>query len=248
MTTIEISNVDKFLGTVCKALFADIESNEDEDERAAAFRATLLKHLGLDEEDAKPTKGKGTGKAKKAPAKPAAKGAKKPKVKKDPNAPKRAPSGYILFGQERRPQLKDEDPNMTFGELTKAIAAEWNEMSAKEKKPYNDKSAKAKVVADKKIAAYKAKKGSDDEASDAESEEKPKAKGKAKAPIKKAPAKGKAKKEESEDEEESEEEKPKAKGKAKAPAKGKAKAKKEESEDEEVEEDVEVEEEVEESE
>ncbi len=56
----------------------------------------------------------------------------------DPNAPKRAISAYLYFASERRPDLKKENPDLSFGDLTKNIAAEWKELSEKDKKKYND--------------------------------------------------------------------------------------------------------------
>ncbi len=78
------------------------------------------------------------------------KGKGKTRAKKDPNAPKRAMSGYMAYGAKRRPELKVffvsfslrfasclfsswfgvfkkvSDPKMAFGDITKLIAQEWN--------------------------------------------------------------------------------------------------------------------------
>ncbi len=60
----------------------------------------------------------------------------KPKAKKDPAAPKRPQSGYMAYGAKRRPELKKEEPNLSFGDTTKKIAAEWNSMSEGDKAPF----------------------------------------------------------------------------------------------------------------
>jgi hypothetical protein len=60
----------------------------------------------------------------------------KTKAKKDPAAPKRPQSGYMAYGAKRRPELKGSDPDLSFGDLTKKIAAEWNGMSDTEKAPF----------------------------------------------------------------------------------------------------------------
>jgi hypothetical protein len=39
----------------------------------------------------------------------------KKKAKKDPNAPKRALSAFMLFSQEKRASVKKENPDATFG-------------------------------------------------------------------------------------------------------------------------------------
>lgn len=59
--------------------------------------------------------------------------------KEEPDSqPKRPASAYLFFAAERRPQLKQERPDMGFGELTSTIAAEWKQMSKAEKKRYED--------------------------------------------------------------------------------------------------------------
>ena len=196
-----IKNVKTYLDKLVAALAKDvedvnlaIEGTDDEfsTEILPIFRATLLKHLGVDEDSdeeaeapkkgakgkkapAKPAPKKpAASKTKKAPAKkpaakgkakPAPKGKKataKPKKAKDPNAPKRPANAYIIYGQERRPTLKEEQPELKLGEVTQAIAAEWNEMSDKEKKPYQAQAAKAKAAYVKVKAAYDKKKATED--------------------------------------------------------------------------------------
>jgi len=52
---------------------------------------------------------------------------------KDPNAPKRPASAYILFQNEVRKGLKEKFPDVPNGELMKRIAAEWDQMDEKSK-------------------------------------------------------------------------------------------------------------------
>lgn len=42
---------------------------------------------------------------------------KKKRSKKDPNAPKRGLSAYMFFSQATRQQIKDENPEASFGKL-----------------------------------------------------------------------------------------------------------------------------------
>ena len=42
---------------------------------------------------------------------------KKKRKKKDPNAPKRAKSAFMFFSMAMRPQIKEENPDATFGGL-----------------------------------------------------------------------------------------------------------------------------------
>ena len=206
-----IKNVTTFMNKLTAALAKNvedvnlaIEGTDDEfsTEILPAFRATLIKHLGIveDSEDedeeppkkaakgkkapakAKPAPKKPAAKGKKAPAKPATKAKPAPKGKKapakgkakkakDPNAPKRPTNAYIIYGQERRPEIKKEQPDLKLGEVTQVLAAEWNEMTDKEKKPYQAKAAKAKAVYVKAKAAYDKKSGAKGKAKKDEEQE-----------------------------------------------------------------------------
>jgi transcriptional regulator HMO1 len=64
----------------------------------------------------------GDGKKKKAPRKP-----------KDPNAPKRPPSSYLLFQNEVRAELKSKYPNLPNSELLQMISKRWAAMSDEDK-------------------------------------------------------------------------------------------------------------------
>ncbi|CAI5793492.1 HMGB3 protein [Podarcis lilfordi] len=70
-----------------------------------------------------------------------AKGGKK---KKDPNAPKRPPSGFFLFCSEFRPKIKSTNPGISIGDVAKKLGEMWNNLSDGEKQPYNNKAAKLK--------------------------------------------------------------------------------------------------------
>ncbi|KAK3030827.1 hypothetical protein RJ639_035756 [Escallonia herrerae] len=80
---------------------------------------------------------------------------KKPKKKKDPNAPKRAMTGFFFFSQSERENVKRSNPDIKFTEVGKVLGERWNKMSAEEKEPFE-----AKARADKKryqdqISGYK---------------------------------------------------------------------------------------------
>ncbi|GFZ48952.1 Non-histone chromosomal protein 6 [Saitozyma sp. JCM 24511] len=78
----------------------------------------------------------------------------KAKKVKDPNKPKRALSAYMFFVQDYRERLKSENPDATFGEVGKLLGAKWKEMSAGEKKPYEDQAEKDKKRAAKEKGEY----------------------------------------------------------------------------------------------
>ncbi|KAK4834438.1 hypothetical protein QYF36_022701 [Acer negundo] len=80
---------------------------------------------------------------------------KKQKKKKDPNAPKRAMSGFMFFSQMERDNIKKSNPGIAFTDVGRVLGEKWKKMSAEEKEPYE-----AKAQADKKrykdeITGYK---------------------------------------------------------------------------------------------
>lgn len=58
---------------------------------------------------------------------------KRAKKPKDPNAPKRPASSYLLFQNEVRQQLKDENPSLPNNELLSLIAKMWKDMPREQK-------------------------------------------------------------------------------------------------------------------
>ena len=72
-----------------------------------------------------------------------AKGGKK---KKDPNAPKRPPSGFFLFCSEFHPKIKSTNPGVSFGDVAKKLGEMRNNLSDSEKQPYINKAAEAEEV------------------------------------------------------------------------------------------------------
>lgn len=42
-------------------------------------------------------------------------------------------TGYIRFLNDRRDQFRSENPNLPFAEITKELAAEWNQLPADKK-------------------------------------------------------------------------------------------------------------------
>ncbi|XP_059069864.1 FACT complex subunit SSRP1 isoform X2 [Cryptomeria japonica] len=64
---------------------------------------------------------------------------RKQKKKKDPNAPKRAMSGFMFFSQIERENIKKNNPGMPFTEVAKALGERWKKMSVEEKEPFESK-------------------------------------------------------------------------------------------------------------
>ena len=80
---------------------------------------------------------------------------KKPKAKKDPNAPKKPCGAYIFFCNDKRAAIKAEHPDWGIGELGKARGAQWKGLTDADKTPYAKQAEKDKERYAKAIAAYK---------------------------------------------------------------------------------------------
>ena len=86
----------------------------------------------------------------------------KGKKKKDPNAPKAALSSYLLFSNSIRGEIKENDPNISFGETAKIISTRFKALSAEEKSKWTKLAAKDKERYKKEMAAYKAKRAGEE--------------------------------------------------------------------------------------
>ncbi|XP_041111499.1 high mobility group protein B3-like [Polyodon spathula] len=84
-------------------------------------------------------------------------GGKGGKRKKDPNAPKRPPSGFFLFCSEQRPKIKVTNPGLTIGDVAKKLGEMWNNLTEATKRPYVIKAGKLKEKYEKDVAEYKSK-------------------------------------------------------------------------------------------
>ncbi|XP_028671958.1 high mobility group protein B3-like [Erpetoichthys calabaricus] len=81
----------------------------------------------------------------------------KGKKKKDPNAPKRPPSGFFIFCSEQRPKIKSANPSLSIGDVAKKLGEMWNNLNDAAKQPYVNKAAKLKEKYEKDVAEYKSK-------------------------------------------------------------------------------------------
>ncbi|GLT35391.1 hypothetical protein SLA2020_098490 [Shorea laevis] len=80
---------------------------------------------------------------------------KKQKRKKDPNAPKRAMSGFMFFSQMERENVKRTNPGISFTDVGRALGEKWKKMSAEEKEPYEAKARADKLRYKDEINGYK---------------------------------------------------------------------------------------------
>mmetsp|Transcript_23978 Transcript_23978/g.52365 ORF Transcript_23978/g.52365 Transcript_23978/m.52365 type:complete len:88 (-) Transcript_23978:325-588(-) len=79
------------------------------------------------------------------------------KKKKDPNAPKRPLAAYMFFCKEMRESVKEENPEVTFGEIGKILGKKWADAEADEKKRFTELADKDKVRYDKEKKEYDAR-------------------------------------------------------------------------------------------
>lgn len=61
---------------------------------------------------------------------------KKTKKIKDENAPKRALTAYFFFANDKRPEIREQNPDMKITEISKVIGEMWKDTSDEEKAKY----------------------------------------------------------------------------------------------------------------
>jgi len=81
--------------------------------------------------------------------------AKPEKKRKDPNAPKKALTAYILFSNAKRAEVKKANPDIKFGDVAKEISSMWKSASSSEKAKYEKAAEADKVRYSKEAANYK---------------------------------------------------------------------------------------------
>ncbi|CAN9503292.1 unnamed protein product [Ophioblennius macclurei] len=86
----------------------------------------------------------------------AAAGAKKGRKKKDPNEPQKPVSAYALFFRDTQAAIKGQNPNASFGEVSKIVASMWDSLAEEQKQVYKRKTETAKKDYLKALAAYRA--------------------------------------------------------------------------------------------
>mmetsp|Transcript_24539 Transcript_24539/g.46539 ORF Transcript_24539/g.46539 Transcript_24539/m.46539 type:complete len:88 (-) Transcript_24539:840-1103(-) len=72
---------------------------------------------------------------------------------KDPNAPKRPLAAYMFFCKETRDKVKNESPDLTFGEIGRVLGQRWAAADDKTKKKFNDMAEADKVRYEEELRA-----------------------------------------------------------------------------------------------
>jgi hypothetical protein len=94
----------------------------------------------------KPSKKEVEKPSKKKVEKPSKKKVEKPSKKEDKKASKKPSkkvskksSGFVLFCEEERPSLEDENPDLSSQQLVKQLTKSWNSLEEEERSDYNDR-------------------------------------------------------------------------------------------------------------
>ena len=82
---------------------------------------------------------------------------KVPKTKKPEDFPKGAKTAYMLYGDSRRKELKEENPVLKMGGISKLLGGEWKKLRTSKKKPFIKEAAKDKARYQKELKRYKRK-------------------------------------------------------------------------------------------
>ncbi len=107
---------------------------------------------------------------------------KKPKKgkKKDPKAPKKPLTLFMCFSNEVRPEIREQYPDLSFGDVAKMVGKKYQELTTEEKVKYEKLAEKDKERYEKEMANYDPPNDNDD--SDDGSSKKPKKKAAKKDP------------------------------------------------------------------
>jgi hypothetical protein len=69
--------------------------------------------------------------------------------------PKKPCSSYIYFSKKERIDIKEKNPEMSFGDIAKLISTRWKQISEKDKKKYIKIAEDDKIRYKKQIEEYK---------------------------------------------------------------------------------------------
>jgi len=79
---------------------------------------------------------------------------KRKKTKKDPNAPKRAATAFLVFSNEKRGELMKKYPKEKITDIAKRLGSKWKKLSDKEKSPFQKEADKDKERYEKEKKKY----------------------------------------------------------------------------------------------
>merc|ERR1719204_2512815 len=140
-----ITDVAKKLGKMWKSV-TDKEK-EQYISQASALKAAYVKKME------KYKASSSYAKHQKALAEYKAKAQRKP-FKKDPNAPKRPLSGYMIFVNAVRDKVVNDNPDMKVTDVLREIGGMWRDLSESDKQFYQAKAVKLKAKYEMELEAY----------------------------------------------------------------------------------------------
>ena len=82
--------------------------------------------------------------------------AKKPRKKKDPNAPAGVTSAYTWFFRATQATIKEKNPGAKFGDISKIVASMWEALGDNEKTQYKKQNEEDKIRHKREMEAYNA--------------------------------------------------------------------------------------------
>ena len=82
-------------------------------------------------------------------------GRKRKRAARDPSAPRRPETAYILFQNSNRAAFSRQHPQAPFGELSKLIAKAYGELSNDQKQIWICKAEEARAIYNQKMKTYK---------------------------------------------------------------------------------------------
>ena len=85
---------------------------------------------------------------------PVSAGGAKAKKVKDPNAPKKGMSAFMLFSNEHRNKIKAANPESTFGEIGRKVGEAWKALNDKQKAVYTKKAEEDKKRYESEFQTY----------------------------------------------------------------------------------------------
>eukprot|EP01089_Gocevia_fonbrunei_P009266 TRINITY_DN2138_c0_g1_i2.p1 TRINITY_DN2138_c0_g1~~TRINITY_DN2138_c0_g1_i2.p1 ORF type:complete len:231 (-),score=70.23 TRINITY_DN2138_c0_g1_i2:69-761(-) len=78
-----------------------------------------------------------------------------PRRKRTSDKPKRPLTAYMIFSQEKRGEIKQNNPDVSFGEVGKLLGQAWQKLSSDDRVPFENKSKEAKVRYQEELKKYK---------------------------------------------------------------------------------------------
>lgn len=78
------------------------------------------------------------------------------KKRRDPNEPQKPVSAYALFFRDTQAVIKGNNPNASFGEVSKIVASMWDQLDPDSKVSYKKRTEQAKREYLQALASYRA--------------------------------------------------------------------------------------------